>query len=88
MEAFSYAADLLHGARQRYLYGLGGSARIASDVAHELLRIGIRANVYDDTRMMAMSASLLRAGDVVIAFSHSGRTSGCWLGGDRARESC
>jgi DNA-binding MurR/RpiR family transcriptional regulator len=26
--------------------------------------------------MMAMSASLLRAGDVVVAFSHSGMTSG------------
>jgi DNA-binding MurR/RpiR family transcriptional regulator len=76
MEAFSYAADLLHGAKQRDFYGLGGSAQIARDVAHKFLRIGIRASVYDDTHMMAMSASLLRASDVVIAFSHSGRTSG------------
>ena len=76
MEAFSYAAELLHGARQRDFYGLGGSAQIARDVAHKFLRIGIRASVQDDTHMMAMSASLLRAGDVVVAFSHSGRTSG------------
>jgi RpiR family transcriptional regulator, repressor of rpiB and als operon len=76
MEAFGHAAELLHGARQRDFYGLGGSAQIARDVAHKFLRIGIRTNVHDDTHMMAMSASLLRAGDVVVAFSHSGRTSG------------
>jgi DNA-binding MurR/RpiR family transcriptional regulator len=76
MEAFSHAAKLLHGAHQRDFYGLGGSAQIARDVAHKFLRIGIRASMLDDTHMMAMSASLLRAGDVVVAFSHSGRTSG------------
>ena len=76
MAAFAHAAELLHGARQRDFYGLGGSAQIARDVAHKFLRIGIRAGVQDDTHMMAMSASLLRAGDVVVAFSHSGRTVG------------
>jgi RpiR family transcriptional regulator, repressor of rpiB and als operon len=76
MEAFRQAAELIHGARQRDFYGLGGSAQLARDVSHKFLRIGIRTSVFDDTHMMAMSASLLRAGDVVVAFSHSGRTSG------------
>ncbi len=76
MEAFRHAAELIHGARQRDFYGLGGSAQIARDVAHKFLRIGMRAAVFDDYHMMAMSASLLRAGDLVIAFSHSGRTAG------------
>ena len=76
MEGFRRAADLLHGARHREFYGLGGSAQIARDVSHKFLRIGIRAPVFDDTHMMAMSASLLSAGDVVTAFSHSGRTTG------------
>jgi RpiR family transcriptional regulator, repressor of rpiB and als operon len=76
MDGFRRAADLIHGARQRDLYGLGGSAQIARDVAHKFLRIGIRASVYDDTHMMAMSAALLQPGDVVIVFSHSGRTTG------------
>jgi DNA-binding MurR/RpiR family transcriptional regulator len=76
MEAFRHAAELIHGARQRGFYGLGGSAQIVRDASHKFLRIGIRTSVFDDTHMMAMSASLLRAGDVVVAFSHSGRTSG------------
>lgn len=68
------AADLLHGARTRDFYGLGGSAQIARDAAHKFLRIGIRADVQDDAHMMAMSASLLGPDDVVVAFSHSGET--------------
>ena len=75
MAAFKHAAELIHGARQRDFYGLGGSAQIARDVSHKFLRIGIRSSVFDDSHMMAMSASLLRAGDLVVVFSHSGKTS-------------
>jgi RpiR family transcriptional regulator, repressor of rpiB and als operon len=76
LEGFKFAADLIHKARQLDFYGLGGSAQIARDVAHKFLRIGVRSTVFDDTHMMAMSASLLGPGDVVIAFSHSGRSAG------------
>lgn len=73
--AFDRAADLIHRARQRDFYGVGGSAQIARDVAHKFLRIGIRSAVYDDANMMLMSASLLGGDDVVVAFSHSGNTT-------------
>jgi DNA-binding MurR/RpiR family transcriptional regulator len=76
LQAFQRAAELIYGARQRDFYGLGGSAQIARDAAHKFLRIGIRASVFDDTHMMAMSANLLGHGDVIVAFSHSGRSSG------------
>ena len=76
IEGFKYAADLIHGAKQLDLYGLGGSAQIARDVSHKFLRVGLRSSTFDDTHMMAMSASLLGPKDVVIAFSHSGRSSG------------
>lgn len=75
MAAFDRAVDLIAGARQRDLYGVGGSAQIARDVAHKLLRIGVRASVFDDAHMMLMSASLLGEGDVAIGFSHSGTTT-------------
>lgn len=75
MEAFDRAADLIHGARQRDFYGVGGSAQIAHDVSHKFLRIGIRASVYDDVHMMLMSASLLGQNDVAIGFSHSGNST-------------
>lgn len=72
VSAFSRAADLIHKARQRDFYGVGGSAQIARDVSHKFLRIGIRSSVFDDANMMLMSASLLGPDDVVVAFSHSG----------------
>jgi DNA-binding MurR/RpiR family transcriptional regulator len=74
IEAYDRAADFIAGARQRDFYGVGGSAQIARDVAHKFLRIGVRASVFDDAHMMAMSASLLGTTDVAIGFSHSGST--------------
>lgn len=74
VEVFDRAATALARARQRDIYGLGGSAQIARDVAHKFLRIGVRATVFDDTHMMLMSAALLGPGDVAMAFSHSGET--------------
>ncbi|APO74506.1 transcriptional regulator protein RpiR [Rhizobium etli 8C-3] len=74
VEAFDRAADLIHGARNRDFYGVGGSAQIARDTSHKFLRIGVRSQVYDDSHMMLMSASLLGEGDVAIGFSHSGNT--------------
>lgn len=73
--AFERAADLIFQGGQRDLYGIGGSAQIARDVAHKFLRIGIRTSVFDDAHMMLMSASLLGKGDVAIGFSHSGTTT-------------
>jgi DNA-binding MurR/RpiR family transcriptional regulator len=72
--AFDRAADLIHGARQRDFYGVGGSAQIARDVSHKFLRIGVRASVFDDSHMMLMSAALLGQDDIAIGFSHSGNT--------------
>jgi len=74
VEAFERAADLIHGARQRDLYGVGGSAQIALDVSHKMLRIGVRTSVFDDAHMMAMSAALLGRDDLAIGFSHTGAT--------------
>lgn len=74
VDAFDRAVDAIHGAAQRDLYGVGGSAQIARDVGHKFLRIGLRASVFDDAHMMLMSASLLGPQDIAIAFSHSGNT--------------
>ncbi len=75
VRVFEAVVDAICAARHRDLYGIGGSAQIARDVAHKFLRIGVRSAIYDDSHMMLMSASLLDERDVAIAFSHSGRTS-------------
>jgi DNA-binding MurR/RpiR family transcriptional regulator len=74
IDKFSLAVRYLVNAKQCDFYGVGGSAAIANDACHKLLRIGYRANAYSDSHMMLMSASLLSNDDVVVAISHSGRT--------------
>jgi RpiR family transcriptional regulator, repressor of rpiB and als operon len=74
-EALERAADCLHAAHQRDFYGEGGSGQVARDASYQFLRIGVRASVFDDGQLMLMSAALLRRGDVVMAFSHSGQTA-------------
>jgi DNA-binding MurR/RpiR family transcriptional regulator len=85
-EALERAADCLHAARQRDFYGEGGSGQVARDAAHQFLRIGVRASVFDDAQLMVMSAALLRRGDVVMAFSHSGQTAAVVEAARQARQ--
>jgi RpiR family transcriptional regulator, repressor of rpiB and als operon len=85
-EALERAADSLHAARQRDFYGEGGSGQVARDAAHQFLRIGVRVSVFDDAQLMLMSAALLRRGDVVMAFSHSGQTAAVVEAARQARQ--
>lgn len=74
IEAFNRAASIIFQAKNIDLYGVGGSSSMARDLAHKLLKIGIKATVYDDAHMMMMSASILGDADAVVAISHSGKT--------------
>ena len=85
-EELERAADCLHAARHRDFYGEGGSGQVARDAAHQFLRIGVRASVFDDGQLMLMSAALLRRGDVVMAFSHSGQTAAVVEAARQARQ--
>lgn len=71
---FNRAADIMFKARHIDLYAVGGSATVARDLCHKLLKIGIKSAVYDDAHIMLMSAAVLSDDDVVIAISHSGAT--------------
>jgi RpiR family transcriptional regulator, repressor of rpiB and als operon len=84
--ALDRAADYLHHARQRDFYGEGASGQVARDAAHQFLRIGVRASVFDDSQLMMISAALLRRGDVVVAFSDSGQTAAVVEAARQARQ--
>ncbi|NLW56642.1 MAG: MurR/RpiR family transcriptional regulator [Firmicutes bacterium] len=66
------AVEAIAAAERIYLFGVGGSAPIAIDAAHKLMKTGKAVIAYTDTHMQAMAASLMQAGDVVIGISHSG----------------
>lgn len=66
------AIEVISKARQLQIYGLGGSGPVALDAQHKFMKTGIPTVAYVDSHMMAMSASILEPGDVVIGISASG----------------
>lgn len=70
------AVKAIAEAERLVLFGSGGSAVVARDVQHKLLKIGVRAEHFVDADMQLMSASLLEKGDVALGISNSGVNSG------------
>ncbi|MDQ0059287.1 MurR/RpiR family transcriptional regulator [Paenibacillus harenae] len=57
-----------------YIYGVGSSGITALDLHYRLMRIGMNAEAHRDSHIIAMSASLVKKGDVVFGISTSGST--------------
>ncbi|WP_298633384.1 MurR/RpiR family transcriptional regulator [uncultured Umboniibacter sp.] len=68
------AVKLIFNARRVDFFGFGGSAPVAADAQHRLLRLGLATHTYSDPHIQTMAAMSLRSNDVVIAISQSGRT--------------
>ncbi len=81
------AIGLLAAARRVEFYGLGSSGIVAADAQHKFFRLGLPAVAYSDAHVHGMAATMLNPGDVVVAFSASGRTTDLLSSVDLARES-
>jgi RpiR family carbohydrate utilization transcriptional regulator len=73
-EVLEKAINVLSDGKRIEFYGQGTSGIIAMDAQHKFFRLGVPTNAYSDSHMHGMSASMLKAGDVVVAISNSGRT--------------
>jgi DNA-binding MurR/RpiR family transcriptional regulator len=71
-EELTRAVDAISRARRLEIYGIGGSAPLALDAYHKFMKLGICAVWLNDSDLMAMSSSLLAAGDVALGISHTG----------------
>jgi RpiR family carbohydrate utilization transcriptional regulator len=60
--------------RKLEFFGVGNSGIVAQDAQHKFFRLGFHTNALSDGHMQIMSASLLKAGDVLVVISSSGRT--------------
>jgi len=68
------AVDTLTRARRIEFYGVGASGIVALDAQHKFFRFSTPTNAERDTHMQRLAAAALSEGDVVVAFSHTGRT--------------
>lgn len=71
---YERAVSALACARRVDLYGVGGSACVADDARHKLIKLGLVCASYGDPHLQMMSAAQLGGEDVAIGISHSGRT--------------
>lgn len=69
-----------------HLYGLGGSAIVAKDACHKIMRTGIRCLFAEDFHMQLMLASQMRQGEVAILISHTGANKDILAIADTARK--
>ena len=74
LPALQQAAEQIARARRLDVYGIGGSATVALDIRHKLLRLGVPVAAYDDIDIMSMSSAALSVHDVALGVSHTGRT--------------
>jgi len=68
------ALDLMAVAHNIYLYGIGTSASMVSELQYRLMQLGLSAFALSDPPTMKISTLNIRPGDVAIGISHSGRT--------------
>ena len=66
------AAESLLKARRILIFGVGGSAAVASDVENKFSRLGLDAAAYSDLNLQAIVSAYAKKEDVVFAISHSG----------------
>jgi RpiR family carbohydrate utilization transcriptional regulator len=67
------AIDCLARAPRIECYGVGASGAVAIDAQHKLIRLSVPVTAYVDPHMQIMSATSLKPGDAVLAFSYTGR---------------
>ncbi|OUS27159.1 transcriptional regulator HexR [Thalassotalea sp. 42_200_T64] len=68
------AVDVLTQANKISFFGLGASAVVAHDAQNKFFRFNVPVIYFDDVLMQRMSSINSTQGDVVVLFSHTGRT--------------
>ncbi|MBD2870189.1 MurR/RpiR family transcriptional regulator [Paenibacillus arenilitoris] len=73
-EELDKAVKRMLAADKIYIFGVGSSGITALDLHYRLMRIGLNAEAHRDSHIIAMSAALVKKGDVVFGISTSGST--------------
>lgn len=68
------AVDLLTQAKRISFFGLGASASVAHDAMNKFFRFNVPVITFDDVVMQRMSCNNSNEEDVIVLFSHTGRT--------------
>ncbi|GGE11844.1 RpiR family transcriptional regulator [Aureimonas endophytica] len=84
--ALAAAIDLLEAARAIEFFGFGASGIVARDAQQKFPLFGVPCGAQLDSHQQLMSASMMRAGDVAVIISQTGRTRSLLDIAEAARE--
>ena len=73
-DEISRAIDCLAAAKRVEFHGSGASGIVAADAQSKFFRLAVPAAAYSDPHQQLIAASALGEGDVLVVFSHTGRT--------------
>lgn len=73
-ESITNALQLITGAKRIFIYGLGSSGLAAQELNYRLSRMGFASEAVSDPHLMIIRSTLLKKGDLLLAFSRSGQT--------------
>ncbi|WP_075980387.1 MurR/RpiR family transcriptional regulator [Bacillus massilinigeriensis] len=68
------AVEVFSKANRILFFGIGSSGITANDAKYRFMRLGFHADFATDSHLIAMYASLVKKGDVVVGISSSGST--------------
>ncbi len=85
-DSIDQAIDLLVGADRIDFYAVGHYGVVAQDAQFKFLRFGVSSASYTDVRLQLFAANVLRANDVAVVISNSGRVAELIAVVDKAHE--
>ncbi len=85
-DALARAIELLAGAQRVDFFAVGHYGVVANDAQFKFLRFGVPSSSYTDPRLQLLAANVLRATDVVVIISSSGKIDPLLAVADRAHE--
>jgi RpiR family carbohydrate utilization transcriptional regulator len=74
IEALRRGAALIAQADRVDLYSIGGSASVALDMQHKLLKLGIPVSAHSDVDHMSICSATLSSRDLAVGISHTSRS--------------
>ncbi len=85
-DALARAIELLAGAQRVDFFAVGHYGVVANDAQFKFLRFGVPSSSYTDPRLQLLAANVLRATDVVVIISSSGKIDPLLAVADLAHE--
>lgn len=86
MDDLQRVVEILNNAERIDFFGVGASAIVAMDAQEKFMRIRKQGHAYLDVHLQVTTAATMKAGDVAVVFSYSGKTRETFVAANTAKQ--